>query len=98
MHMLTVLILPAYKWLPPFAADVKINKKDSADFRPISVTPILFKIDECTVVKKFSHPFFPVLAFHTPDIPPDPEDTSSLCPHSFVYRNMLINRCLFQYI
>ena len=22
MHMLTVLTLPAYKWLPPFAADV----------------------------------------------------------------------------
>jgi len=22
MHMFIVLILPAYKWLPPFAADV----------------------------------------------------------------------------
>jgi len=25
MHMFVVLILPAYKWLPLFAADVKIN-------------------------------------------------------------------------
>ena len=44
--------------------------------------------------------FFHALAFLIPGIHVDPEDISSSCPllNTVLYKNMFINRCLFQYI
>ena len=46
-----------------------------------SIEQIVNSLSLSSSVIIVSTPFFPVFAFHTPGIPLDPEDISSICPN-----------------